>query len=237
MVTVIRKRMMNFLKNTVFHLETDTEAVLHNDAPLYDFINKRVYKVPEGYVLSERGIIKLKGESVNDIDLPGSYYCDSCTELPVSGSCYMEVTTHPSSNAYTYQHIIDVNYRTEFARSKVGTWSEWNLIAGEVVLWSGAVSTETDITISMPINRFQTLVLISNDGYSLTAPVIKEKTTLMFVGSFLQPDHAVNFASAYLVKKDELTLTSRNSPTIVAVKNGTTPTSRSMTITKLIGRP
>ncbi len=238
MATVIRKRMMNFLKTTVFHLETDTEAVLHDDVPLHDFLNKKVYKTPDGYEFTNTGTIHLKNVDINTVVHPGKYYCDSCTGLPASGSYYMDVAVHPLSNGYITQHVVQVSAGHEFTRNKVdGTWGEWLLTAGEIVLWTGSLTSAGDINIAMPASRFQTLVLESTSGYTLIASH-KDRKSFRFTGAAMgSSERILTIATAYMTKKSSLVLSNVYPAMTTILKANTAVTTAGLTLTKLIGRP
>ncbi len=238
MATVIRKRMMNFLKTTVFHLETDTEAVLHDDVPLHDFLNKKVYKAPEGYELTDTGIISLRNVDAGTIECTGWYYCVDCTGLPVSDPGYIEVMVHPTSTLFITQRYIAARAGYEFIRNKVeGTWGEWTLTAGEVVLWTGSLIKAGDINITMSISRFRTLVLETMSGYTLIASR-KGKNSLRFVGATgPTSERVVSLLSAYMTEKTRLVLTNMVPAITVVLKDNTAIHTTELTLTRLIGMP
>lgn len=135
-----------------------------------EVINKRVYKAPEGYEITDNGIILLRDIDVGTIECTGWYYCVDCTGLPISESCYMEVKVHPTSTYHATQHFISANTGNEFKRNKVGgIWGRWLLTAGEVLLWSGSVQeVNSEINLLHNKDMFGTLA-VTISGVKISA--------------------------------------------------------------------
>lgn len=217
---------------------SDTAIIKHENQNLKDFINKRVCKVAEGYELTDTGIVLLRDIDVGTVSHTGWFYCVDCTGLPTRGSYYMEVAVHPTSTYYITQHVISADTGNEFKRNRVaGTWSEWLLTAGEIVLWSGSLLEAGDIPISMPPSRFQTLVLESASGYTLTASH-KDRSIFRFTGTAIGGSEKImTVASAHMTKKSSLVLTNVMPAVTMYLKANSAITTAGLTLTKLIGRP
>lgn len=111
---------------------SDTAIIKHEDQNLKDFINKRIYKAPEGYEITANGIISLRDIDARAIACNGWYYCTNCTGLPINGSGFLEVMMHPTSDLYAAQSFISAGTGAEFKRNKTnGTWSAWVQITGD----------------------------------------------------------------------------------------------------------
>lgn len=149
---------------------SDTAIIKHEDQNLKDFINKRIYKAPEGYEITDNGIILLRGIDVGTIECTGWYYCVDCTGLPISESCYMEVKVHPTSTYHATQHFISATTGNEFKRNKSGgIWGRWLLTAGEVLLWSGSVQeVDSEINLLHDKDMFGTLA-VTISGIKISA--------------------------------------------------------------------
>lgn len=149
---------------------SDTAIIKHEDQNLKDFINKRIYKAPEGYEVTDNGIILLRDIDVGTIECTGWYYCVDCTGLPISESCYMEVKVHPTSTYHATQHFISATTGNEFKRNKSGgIWGRWLLTAGEVLLWSGSVQeVNSEINLLHNKDMFGTLA-VTISGIKISA--------------------------------------------------------------------
>lgn len=149
---------------------SDTAIIKHEDQNLKDFINKRIYKAPEGYELTANGIISLRDIDVGAVVCSGWYYCTNCTGLPINGSGFLEVMMHPTSDLYAAQSFISAGTGAEFKRNKVGgTWGRWLLTAGEVLLWSGsAQEVDSEINLSHSKDMFGTLA-VTISGIKISA--------------------------------------------------------------------
>lgn len=149
---------------------SDTAIIKHEDQNLKDFINKRIYKAPEGYELTSKGTIYLKNVDVDTVVYPGWYYCSDCTGLPSTDAYYMEAAVHPTSDQYLVQRAVSVHFNNEFTRTRLdGTWGEWLLTAGEVLLWSGSVQeVDSEINLLHNKNMFGTLA-VTISGIKISA--------------------------------------------------------------------
>ena len=171
------------------------------------------------------------------------------TETLLSGYIADGINRPINENGYLIIIKVDVGYCVQtyqsviscctFRRQQVdGVWQGWKLIAGEVVLWSGSLSTGGAIfNVNYDINMFNTLIIQTSTDYWLSAPIIKNSNMLMGVGSFSQANNVVYVLSAFMTKRTDKSILLNYPLTASVLTTNAVNYNYSLIISKIIGRP
>ena len=178
-------------------------------------------------------------DDLNDLKYSGTYYTvTSATNKPVANNGYVHVLARLDD--WVTQSFYDGRSTAKFERRLTDEgWSEWELVAGEVVLWTGSVNTGT-LNLTQPLTRFRAvkILLTAQSAYAFG---VVDKDNLNIRASCTDVANANGAINSY-----GIVLTYTSSTALVATiarsflrsqSSATNITSNALTINKIVGLP
>lgn len=207
---------------------------------LDEYISQKVIKALGNYMVGELGAINLGMENTIDpktLVYEGNYVCGGCIPgtSPIDNvGCHITVKALTADNRTL---IIDYRHNGTCWRNDMvnGVWGTWKLIAGEVLLWSGSISTPSTIDINYDIGMFGNLTVYQDSV--LLSGVVGGSTYIMCNTSYTSGSVGVLNPVCGFIKifgKQQLRLYEMSPRAIVI---GSTVTSGASTISVIMGRP